>query len=147
VIPIGTRTIIRKFSEKNKKSHHLAASEISMYASGALVNTINDSSSEDVQNLHREWSTGVSSSIENISIQPNIPSKICVTADMAMEKAFGNLVRKEVIKTLGISEESTEIFNIGDMNLSKYISNESSGVTDDILLLCVLGIHKVKRSI
>jgi hypothetical protein len=108
-IPIGTRTLMRKYAEKSKISNHMALSDISLIVNGVLDNANIEPKIETLDKVQEEWVNESRDVISTFISEMNVPEKFYIYADNGMHLAFSKLFSKKVISSLGFNNADDKV--------------------------------------
>jgi len=80
-IPIGTRTLIRKYAEKSKINNHMAISDLSMIINNTLNSASKDIRLNLLEEIQSDWTKEVKSILLKFMEEISVPQMFYINAD------------------------------------------------------------------
>ncbi len=108
-IPIGTRTLMRRYAEKCKISNHMAMSDISLVVNGVLDNVVTESKMDVLGKIQDDWINETKEVISTFTTESSVPEKFHLYADSGMHLAFSKLFSTKVLGTLGFENTDDKV--------------------------------------
>lgn len=115
-IPVGTRTLMRKYAERSRVSNHLALSDISLVVTGLLTDTAMDTKKDNLEKVQEDWIKGVKETLMTFIDELAVPQIYYIYADFGMKKAFADILSKKILKDLGYENPGSKIEYIDELD-------------------------------